>query len=73
MTGIELDVTNPNHVEKLKSDFDSMGIQLDALVNNAGVIFDSPDGGWCEQPNGLDVELEVIERTINTNALSVLR
>lgn len=62
--GHVLDVTEPDHAEALAAHIRKAHGRLDAIVNNAGVMFDDPI-----QPGVLEADVRVIRRTFETNTL----
>lgn len=63
---LELDVSDSNRVVQAAEQFGELFERLDVLVNNAGILLDASE-------SILSVSQEVIEQTIDTNALGPLR
>lgn len=65
VSSVALDVTKARSVEGLRDYIGDRFKRLDVLINNAGII-DDADG------NGLDVSLDAIRRTLETNTFAPL-
>lgn len=63
---IPLDVTDEAGVQAAAKALKQRGLPLDVLVNNAGVLLDEAEGL-------LDLDAQVLRRTLETNALGPLR
>jgi NAD(P)-dependent dehydrogenase (short-subunit alcohol dehydrogenase family) len=65
-TFIQLDVADATSVADATREFCKIADHLDVLVNNAGVLFDEDTGI-------LEMEIEVVRKTLETNTLGPLR
>ena len=64
--GVALDVTDDASVAAAVTAIEEQGRGLDALINNAGIT-----GSGAQEPTTVD--LEVIQRTVETNVFGVIR
>jgi NAD(P)-dependent dehydrogenase (short-subunit alcohol dehydrogenase family) len=62
----QLDVTDPGSVERCAEALSRAGIDVDVLVNNAAIELDE---GW----SALDIDDEILHRTLDTNLLGAFR
>ncbi len=65
-TFIQLDVTDADSVTAAAREFAGIADHLDVLVNNAGILFDGDSAI-------LEVELDLLRKTLETNTLGPLR
>jgi len=63
---LKIDVSDENSVEQAAAELTSQGIELNAIVNNAGIALDAP---WGPKP----FLPEVARNTLNTNFWGILR
>jgi len=64
-----LDVTDINSIQQLSDYVKKKYPRLDVLVNNAGVLLDSPGGNHLGSPENLSADAEIIQRSFATNTL----
>ncbi|TAF08168.1 MAG: SDR family oxidoreductase [Nostocales cyanobacterium] len=64
-----LDVTSDESCQKLADFMQKEFGKLDVLINNAGILLDSRD----EEISSLDVEIETLQKTMETNIYGVFR
>lgn len=63
-----LDVTDVHSIQLLSNYVKKKYPKLDVLVNNAGILLDSPGNDWSS-PQNLSANAEIIQRTFTTNTL----
>src|SRR6476660_8911356 len=62
---LEIDISNPESIKRAAEEFARQSDRLDALVNNAGILFD-------EDKEVLALTAEMFQTTLRTNTLGAL-
>src|SRR4051812_10286475 len=66
ITALKIDISDADSIRKAAAEFSRQADHLDALINNAGVLFDDEDKDL------LKVSADTFEKTLRTNTLGAL-